>query len=398
MNLQKTVNMQFVDSEMKMCVPKQRLTKQFIYINVNLVFLSDSDTGGAVYISILKPFTTSNAIIDCEFLNCHAKYSGAIQISSQKTVTTFVRGCTFQSNYVTEQGAATFYSHNVTLENCTFINNEARTINYSIEDKSGALTITSSNFNITKCSFKSNCIRGTNSRESYLHGGAMHSTGFNESFTECIFVGNYIKMTASWGVFSYGGAISSTYSDKRTFYNCTFSDNYQYLVITSSGSFKPDGGDVSILSDPCDFVLCTFSNTKMQSTIGTSFSNHVYFHGGIFSLSDLNIENCAFENIYEYGNNYENTGGAINCQGCLVVKSSTFRNNTLFGSESSFGAAIQYKSNTTIIDSKFINNTTKYKGGVIYISKKMFSIDSCEFYNNRASYELNSFQQSYESF
>ena len=259
-------------------------------------------------------------------------------------------------------GSVYLHSTECILQTCTFHNN---TINgqYGI---GGALYISDSNITALHCLFKENTAT--------YSGGAIAMQKTRGSFVNCTFQTNALKGLSD--KISFGGAISSYDKSNITVEESLFKEN------TATYS----GGAIDMQNTQGSFVNCTFEKNSLKG-----LSDKISFGGAISSYdkSNITVEESLFkENTATY------SGGAIHMQktqGSFV--NCTFERNSLKGlsDKISFGGAIFScdRSNITVQESLFKENTATYSGGAIHMQKTRGSYVKCTFERNSAKSLLN---------
>ena len=259
-------------------------------------------------------------------------------------------------------GSVYLHSTECILQTCTFHNN---TINgqYGI---GGALYISDSNITVLHCLFKENTAT--------YSGGAIAMQKTRGSFVNCTFERNSAKSLLNKK--TVGGAISSRDRSNITVQESLFKEN------TATYS----GGAIDMQKTRGSFVNCTFERNSAKSLLNKKT------RGGAISSRDrsnITVQDSLFkENTATY------SGGAIDMQktrGSFV--NCTFEKNSLKGlsDKISFGGAIasQDRSNITVQESLFKENTETYIGGAIDMQKTRGSFVNCTFERNSAKSLLN---------
>ena len=251
----------------------------------------------------------------------------------------------------------TINSRNVHITGLTFMN----AYNYGSGGTSGAgvaINIRKGTVSIDNCSFINNEARN-------LWGGAVH---IDSSITNCI---SNIDITNSLFVNNsaeVGGAFrSERYSSNINIINTTFINN----------TATEHGGVACLFSTDVTFANCTFINNSAPSSGG------IHFHVG-----GSHIDNCTFINnsAYGTGSSEEGYGGAIalvySTSDGVIISNSSFSNN--FAGK--YGGAIDVNgsgSNAKILNCNFENNTAGY-GGAIRVQGSNTVIDNNSLINNKA--------------
>ena len=163
--------------------------------------------------------------------------------------------------------------------------------------------------------------------------------------------------------YNYGSAIYSLNHEGLRVENCKFIDNR-----AEYGAFNVDR------FAHCDVVNCYFSGNNATAA-GAALC---YWIG-----SDLNIENCTFEdNSAPYGGAvlWRNASGqAVNC---------TFSNNnaTGTGNHDGGGAIDVYGDGVSVIDCEFNDNHASHFGGAVYLTGNDNHVTGSTFNGNSANY------------
>ena len=259
-------------------------------------------------------------------------------------------------------GPVYLHSTECILQTCTFHNN---TINGQYGN-GGALYISDSNITVLHCLFRENT--------AIYNGGAIAMQKTRGSFVNCTFERNSLKGFSD--KISFGGAISSRDSSNITVQESLFKEN------TATYS----GGAIDMQKTRGSFVNCTFERNSAKSLLnkkarGGAISSH--------ARSNITVQESLFkENTATY------SGGAIDIQktrGSFV--NCTFERNSLKGlsDKISFGGAISSldRSNITVQQSLFKENTATYCGGAILMQKTRGSFVNCTFERNCAKSLLN---------
>ena len=277
----------------------------------------NNNTGGIIENST---FTNNNAKF-CAAAICWCGYDGVIN------------NCNFIGNNVYENGGAIYLylgtgnnitnsrfednrakrgagiltnGENTTIENCTFLNNNAF-------HEAGALYLNASNCNVKYCNF-TNC-----SSDNYT--GAVFVKSDNAIIDSCKFDNNSAGISA--------GALGVGLVDYVTVNNCTFTNNH--------------------VTEQCGGAI--YWNTNTGGIIANStFLNNSADHNGSAIYYDGNngtIKDCTF-----IGNTVGENGGAIYIAGKNnIIYASNFMNNS-----AAYGSAIYTSSNLDVLNSSFENN------------------------------------------
>ncbi|MCP4348557.1 MAG: choice-of-anchor D domain-containing protein [Desulfobacterales bacterium] len=197
------------------------------------------------------------------------------------------------------------------------------------------------------------------------------STGVHLETSAKIANSTFTNNNNTSGSYSEGGNASAVQAkDTLTISNCTFTNNKSSAY---NGSAVNATGYVSL-----NITDSTFTNNSGGAVNGSgsitncTFTNNNGTNAGAVNGSGT-ITNCTFIN------NNGNSGGAVN--GYETISDSIFIDNTA----SSIGGAIyHYRSNVTISNCTFTNNSA-LNGGAIWESKGNFTISNSSFTNNAAS-------------
>jgi len=309
-----------------------------------------SNAGGAIYTK-----NSSLTVKNCIFTNNQAKSTSMLYQRSGGAICNFnekdnltVNNCIFTNNKAGWDGGAINSYGKTTIDNCTFKNNKVKRLG-------GAIYCF--NLTINNSTFRNN--------QAKRYGGAIicwDSTINNSTFTN-----NQVER--------HGGGI---YCEDSTINKCTFKNNQAKIY----------GG--AILSKNSTINQCTF--TKNQAKYGGAISsknstiNNCKFTknqaigsgGAIFSIYTWPniINNCTFKN-----NQAKLDGGAIDQTGDSTIDNCTFINNQAKRN----GGAIYNYCNNLINNCTFINNLAKKDGGAIYKSDYgIFEVNNCIFTTNQA--------------
>lgn len=306
----------------------------------------------------------NNTIINTTFVNNSARWGGAVfsyEDDKRTRYNSTIKGCTFTNNNAIYGGGAYLHGVDIEVSDCNFVGNNA----------SGKGDMSPNNNN----------------------GGAL-----------CVFgnaTGNIINCNFTDNVAHFGGAVKIGETDGIEIDGCTFTNN------------KAQGlaGAIEISSANSDYAnTVTISNSKFTNNIAGSKG------GAVYNNFNTTIENCEFEaNTAASGGAISNdntltvegskfkantakSGGAIISAGKeLIIKNSTFEDNSVSKYAYSMGGAISITgSKTTIEDSKFINNinngtngTFAFGGAIFAQSNVNLDVKNTEFTGNVADHGTN---------
>ena len=319
-------------------------------------------SGGAIYMQ-----KTRGSFVNCTFERNSLKglpdkisVGGAICSCDRSNIT--VQQSLFKENTATYSGGAIHMQKTRgSFVNCTFERNSAK----SLPDKTsfgGAISSNDrSNITVQQSLFKENTAT--------YSGGAIHMQKTRGSFVNCTFERNSAKSLPDKT--SFGGAISSNDRSNITVQQSLFKENTATYI----------GGAIDMQKTRGSFVNCTFERNSLKG-----LPDKISFGGAICSRDRSNItvlQSLFKENTATY------SGGAIHMQktrGSIV--NCTFERNSLKGlpDKISFGGAIcsRNRSNITVQQSLFKENTVTYSGGAIYMQKTRGSFVNCTFERNSA--------------
>ena len=180
----------------------------------------------------------------------------------------------------------------------------------------------------------------------------------------CEFIDNFSKENG--GVINNKGKlniIDSKLSDNHaeneggTIYNlgelCVVNSNFSGNVAEKYGGAISNYGKLSVK----DSILC---------------SNHGKSGGVIYNESDSDLKIIGSELKYNYIKGY--FGGAICSYGKLILENSIFSHNFATHDEESKGSAIFVSGYLFIIGSSFLDNGVEFAGGAIYISNLPYAV------------------------
>ena len=313
---------------------------------------------GSVYLhsteGILRTCTFHNNTINGQY-----GIGGALYISNSNIT---VQQSLFKDNTVTYRGSAIIMQKTRgSFVNCTFERNSAKSL---LNKKTAGGAIFShdrSNITVQQSLFKENTAT--------YSGGAIHMRKTRGSFVNCTFERNSVKSLPNKK--TAGGAIYSCDRSNITVQQSLFKEN------TATYS----GGAIHMQKTRGSFVNCTFERNSLKG-----LPDKISFGGAICSRdrSNITVQQSLFkENTATY------SGGAIDMQktrGSFV--NCTFERNSLKGlpDKISFGGAIcsRDRSNITVQQSLFKENTASYIGGAIYMQKTRGSFVNCIFERNSA--------------
>ena len=286
---------------------------------------------------------------------------------------------TFADNSSPAASALSVRDTDVTVTDCVFSDNEAKTNSAGAVYLSGASTAA-----FSSCTFSGNASLTKD-------GGAVHQNGtVSSTFTDCEFTGNSAfndDCDRSSGN-GYGGALNITADSSTEIEDCTFSGNLAWrggcvhvqttgtatftgCTFTANGSSSTTrGGGVGYIETSTKFSDCTFGGSN------TADGNKAKYGGALHHVSSgvLDIEGGTFQN-----NVANNCGGAICDERGLrvrlynsILKTYFLNNKVTSDSADDGGGAIWAETgstsserNVSVRDAVFKGNEA-YSGGAVY--------------------------------
>jgi len=189
----------------------------------------------------------------------------------------------------------------------------------------------------------SNCIFSSNNA---VYGGAIYNSGGSTTITDCLFVAN----TAD----SKGAAVMNTNSAILIAASCEFKMNGPDLTANGDYDTQMIGG--AIYNDESANV--SIDKSLFTDNTGEDAAGAIYSTGS----SSLSISNTLFQS-----NSAVNNGGAlynVNIESCYIVNSVFFTNSVSNIINGNGGAIFNYYSETEIVNSSFVGNTS-FRGSSI---------------------------------
>ncbi len=259
-----------------------------------------TNSGGAIY-----NYHGTLTVENCTFSDNDAFYGGAVYNRGNLTV----NDCTFSGN-TAQYGGAIYNYGNLTVGNCTFARNTARSDGGAIYNER---SISIGNLTLGNCNFSNN--------NATYSGGAVYNKG-SLTMENCNFNDNASKSSYGGG----GGAICNYCTAGgipvvNTVTHCSFNGN----------SARGGGGAVyNYISSASDSIIntvvdCTFTNNN--ASYGGAIGNFVNSASGSINIT---VTGCTFLN------NTANGGGAI----CNMGGNCNINFNRIFGNTATPGRAI----------------------------------------------------------
>ena len=309
---------------------------------------------------------TRGSFVNCTFERNTAKglpnkmaYGGAISSGDRSNIT--VQQSLFKENRATySSGAIDMRKTRGSFLNCTFEKNSAKSL-LNKKATGGAISVGRSNITVQQSLFKENTV-------TYI-GGAIHMQKTQGSFLNCTFERNSAKSLLNRN--TGGGAISSGDRSNITVQQSLFKENTATYM----------GGAIVMQKIRASFVNCTFERNTAKG-----LPHKMAYGGAIFSFdrSNITVQQSLFkENTATY------SGGAITMRKTRVsFVNCTFERNSAKSllNRNTNGGAISSgdRSNITVQQSLFKENTATYSGGAVYMQKTRSSFVSCTFERNSA--------------
>ena len=322
-------------------------------INLTKNYKFNSDTDNKEGISFYNKYVTINAnghTLDGDNLARIFKLSG--------TATLVLNDAKIINGFSDQNGGAIYATYKLTLNNVTFINNNAK--NDLIPRDGGAIYLApssaASSMTLKNCTFANNSAAGC--------GGAV-ATDYNSG------IGRYI-LTISDSLFENNTADSGHGLGGAVYATGVAIDNATFLG-NKAGYNTGSGGAVS---SP---LIKSFNSKFINNTAvaGGALSNSI---ASSFATTNFNVVNSTFES-----NKADLAGGAIKISGSdsignVLIENSSFTNND--GGRYGGGAIISPLANVT--NSNFTNNSAFNYGGAI--SSQKLDAANCKFENNNAKH------------
>ena len=324
-------------------------------------------SGGAIHMQ-----KTRGLFVNCTFERNSAKslphkmvYGGAISSRDRSNIT--VQQSLFKENTATYSGGAIdMQKTRGSFLNCTFERNTAKSLPHKMVYGGAISSHDRSNITVQESLFKENTV-------TYM-GGAIDMQKTQGSFVNCTFEKNSAKSLRH--KMAYGGAISSSYRSNITVQRILFKENTATYI----------GGAIHMQKARSSFVNCTFEKNSAKSLLNKKTAG-----GAIFSVdrSNITVQQSLFKE-----NTATHAGGAIHMQktrGSFV--NCTFERNSaksLLNKKTAGGAILSSdRSNITVQQSLFKENTVTHVGGAIHMQKTRGSFVNCTFERNSAKSLLN---------
>jgi len=289
-------------------------------------------------------------IKDCSFIRNHAGFAGASYYVGVEGLE--VSDCRFEGNTADNSAGAVYNtgSSSTTMTNCIFIDNET-----GPDDRGGAIFNYESFLSLENCSFDNN--------EASRTGGAIHSTTDTSLVAGVTIVNSSFTNNNSFG---WGGAV--------TLYGENQSLEVKGSQFTDNNCFQSGGAlHVGFLGS-ATIDSCLFHNNT--STFGG---------GAIFCQNEntkLNVTNSSFtENIADSSGGAISCNGGQQSN----ISGSIFNgNNSGLGGALAIGEDTMDLSTLVLSNSLFEGNTAQNQGGAINIESTKALITNCNINTNFA--------------
>ena len=259
-----------------------------------------------------------------------------------------------------DRGGAIHSNGDLTLDNCQFINNQAKNFGGAIAMIKGHLTITNSKF-------EKNSVQNSGSSG---YGGALWIFSSTSKITKTIFKSNTclsksLKSHSKATKYKFnGGAIFYNKGSSHTLTDCKFIGN----------KASNHGGVMFVAKSPLKINKCTFTSNKACYEDGGAIS---------FSGKKLTITNSNFKKNLAYED-----GGAIDSYTFNGKKIYITIKNTVFDSNTGYkcGGAIWMGLKTVynVANSKFIKNKAS-SAGAVEAEDGSSKFTKCTFTSNKAA-------------
>lgn len=182
----------------------------------------------------------------CTFTDNVASFGGGYYAIEESQAV--VSHCVFTRNRATEAGGLYTLGSPTTIQDCTFIENDARGSEFSV---GGGVSSYFSNDVVERCTF----IRNT----AFLGGGGHYAEGESPRLTSCVFLGN----STTGHQQGWGGGILNGYHTYATIENCAFVGN----------SADVGGGAYSMVFAEPTIVNCTFAANQSLAPGGAVYGS-----------------------------------------------------------------------------------------------------------------------------
>lgn len=374
-------------------------------------------------------YSTSLTLIDCEFNNNYADSDGGAVYSDGNLL---IVDSKLQNNEAGGSGGAIYCTGELNVTNSDLDDNRAG--NQYFNPKFGGAIYSKDKCYIDSSRFHRNF---ANSGGAIYSLGDIKITGPNtfknhDSAHGVINAQNGANIDINWnsrnaddrceisfGSEEYRGAIvcdgGSVYARYLDCYDISVTNGGDVGAAISVARYKEDKfGELHVSNSK--FKMCSYTTTKAfpesandQGNGGTLFSwgkcyvescqfydSHAIRGGAIYSKGDLTISGMenVFSGLVAYPSfsfpEYTGRAGAVYCEGNLIVRNATFKNNKVSGD----GGAIYCEGKTTVYNSKFENNLASNYDDLVYFplfhyggaicSKGSLTLAGCEFDKNHA--------------
>ena len=286
------------------------------------MFINNIEFGEGSESSVVNWNGDYGVIKDSYFADSNANEGSVVLLNG---VEGLVHNCTFSNNNAKRGGAIRWQCNDGTVNSSTFIN--------CTSELGGAIYCSGSRLNITNSTFEENYAEEI--------GGAVYCE-VDANVVSCRFIDNYAE---------FGGGI--------------YSSENSYLVVE----------DTLFMDNGADSGGAVFSEFGIDLLDSKFINNYVNETGGALYLGyDSFITGSVFSNNSALSN--ESFGGAVFCDGYLVIEASNFTDN-----HANTGGAL-YLIEGEIANSTFAKNSA-VSGGAIFVDESLF-VNGSSFKDNSA--------------
>ncbi len=337
----------------------------------------DSQQYGLPIFTISKGVTVTLKSLTLE--NGVGNDGGAVNNSGNLNVV----NSTFKKNTAVAHGATVVYGKGGAINNYGNLTVIGSTFTGNIAGSGGAI-YNSGNMNVKSSTFTGNKAN---------IAGAIYNQG-NMNAQNSTFTSN--QATENGAPCGFGGAIYNTKTLSIT--SCTFKNNVGPLsggAIYNNGSLKVTGGNFTGNKANDDGTGGAIYNIGTGTATNSNFMSSMSASGAICNEKTFTANNCVFKDNGGLsaaaitnsptgtftvqkssftGNAVDNTAGAIENGGTMIITGSTFTGNN--ATNEGTGGAIVNTGNLRITSSSFKNNIAYYQGGAIINNGRLNVVNS----------------------
>ena len=331
--------------------------------NGELIFIKSGDvfdnTSSIRHNAVQKniTFKGNNTIINCVLFNV-SSISNNVKLYN----------ITFNS---TRDTVITWFGIDGWIENCTFINCNAKVNGSSI-------CVFGNNLTIINCTFKNNTANGDGAV-----GGALYIKSNDTSITDCRFYDNFASDAGS-AIYLTNDLDNIVISDNK-FYTSDYLGSGSGSVLEINGLSNSlisgnlfENGNVATGS-----VYLTGQYFKINLNKNNFTNNTAVNAGGLYITSIIDMGNFNINNNSFYNNTATTNGGAVYIDSNnIVLEDSYFFNNTATNS----GGAIFVNGIGAVLNNNVFENNSAFNGGAVYIDASGAILSDCNFTGNNASF------------